>query len=87
MPIEPRTLGVIEIGKAPRCVDLGRMGQRDLKLAHGKPPGKMAGLRVRISLRPTQLRVRHCLAGRSGNTIVLVCYAVLARIGYGLQMT
>ena len=31
------------------------MGQRDVKLAHGKPPGKMAGLRVRISLRPTQL--------------------------------
>ena len=36
-------------------MNLGRMGQRDVKLAHGKPPGKMAGLGVRISLRPTQL--------------------------------
>jgi hypothetical protein len=47
----------------------------------------LAGLRVRISLRPTQLRVRRSLAGRSGNTIVVVPYAVPSRVGYGLQMT
>lgn len=45
----------------------------------------MAGLRVRISLQPTQLRVRRGLAGRSGNTVVVVRYAVPARVGSGLR--
>lgn len=33
---------------------MGRMLQRDVKLAYGKHPGRTTGMRVQISLRPTQ---------------------------------